>query len=194
MMGLVRRRSASREVRTTPTLYVAKCLPVILHALTLDQGDEYLHLPAIVDAAESSPVAAKEAANCIRRFLSKDRSNRAYTQYNAIMLTRILTDNPAKTFTRNFDTKFVTAVKELVRDGQDMSVQQILRETLDYFEAEKLADNDSLLPLVEWWRKEKTKMNARLYGHVAVRPLSPSVLLLLTMLSRPDHDDLTHLP
>jgi hypothetical protein len=47
------------------------------------------------------------------------------------MLIRILADNPGKTFTRNLDAKFVVTVKELLRDGRDMSVQQILRETLD---------------------------------------------------------------
>lgn len=77
------------------------------------------------------------------------------------MLTRILTDNPAKAFTQNFDSKFVATTKELLRDGKDMSVQQILRETLDYLEMEKLNDNDSLGPIVEMWKKEKTKK----YGH-----------------------------
>ena len=118
-------------------------------------GDEYLHLPAIVDAAESSPAAAKEAAATIRRFLSKDHYQRGFAQYNAIMLTRILTDNPARAFTRNFDEKFVSTVKALLREGKDTSVQQILRETLDYFEAEKAQENDTLQPLVEMWRKEK---------------------------------------
>ena len=129
------------------------------------QGDEYLHLPAIVDNAESIPSAAKEAANCIRRFLSKENSQRPYAQYNAIMLTRILTDNPGKTFTKNFDQKFVVTVKELLREGQDMSVQQILRETLDFFENEKVVDNDALVPLVEMWKKEKAKTAAKLYSN-----------------------------
>jgi hypothetical protein len=78
-------------------------------------------------------------------------------RYNAIMLTRILTDNPAKAFTQNFDSKFIATTKELLRDGKDMSVQQILRETLDYLEMEKLKENDSLVPIVDMWRKEKTK-------------------------------------
>jgi len=75
------------------------------------------------------------------------------------MLTRILTDNPARPFTQNFDAKFVSTIKDLLRDGRDTSVQQILRETLDYLEAEKLPDNDTLGPLVEMWRKEKGKRN-----------------------------------
>ncbi len=118
----------------------------------------------IVDAAESSPAAAKEAANVIRKFLSKDNHQRAYVQYNAIMLIRILADNPGKTFTRNLDTKFVITVKELLRDGSDMSVQQILRETLDNFEAQK-ADDETLAPLTEMWKKEKQKMDKRVYNN-----------------------------
>lgn len=75
------------------------------------------------------------------------------------MLARILTDNPAHLFTKNFDSKFVSTVKDLLRDGRDTSVQQILRETLDYFEAEKVSGNETLSPLVEMWRKEKGKRN-----------------------------------
>ena len=136
--------------------------------LTSLKGDEYLHLPAIVDAAESSPAAASEAARRIRKFLSKENHQRAYAQYNAIMLTRILTDNPAERFTRNFDTKFVTTIKDLLREGRDMSVQQILRETLDYLETEKVAGNQSLSPLVEMWKKEKSKNGAKQYTNPSV--------------------------
>jgi hypothetical protein len=126
-----------------------------------------------VDAAESSPAAAKEAATWIRKFLGRDNMGRAYAQYNAVMLTRILTDNPAERFTRNIDNKFVAAVKELLREGRDMSVQQILRETLDYFEKEKLATNTTLGPLMEMWKKEKTKTTTRgAYAAVCI-PATP---------------------
>ena len=47
-------------------------------------------------------------------------------------------------------------VKELLRDGKDMSVQQILRETLDAFEMQKPND-ETLAPLVAMWQKEKLK-------------------------------------
>ena len=80
------------------------------------------------------------------------------------MLIRILADNPGKTFTRNLDGKFVITVKELLRDGRDMSVQQILRETLDTFEAQK-ADDETLIPLREMWKKEQQKMGARGYSN-----------------------------
>ncbi|OAX81496.1 hypothetical protein ACJ72_04168 [Emergomyces africanus] len=119
-------------------------------------GDEYLHLPAIVEAAESSPGAAKEAADLIRRVLSNPSSKKGYKQYNAIMLVRILVDNPGATFTRNFDAKFVSIVKDLLRNGRDMSVQQILRETLEFLTIQKASD-PNLAPLAEMWKKEKLK-------------------------------------
>ncbi|KAF7505962.1 hypothetical protein GJ744_012404 [Endocarpon pusillum] len=129
-------------------------------------GDEFLHLPAIVDAAESSPAAAREGANCIRKFLTKDYASRAYAQYNAVMLMRILSDNPGRSFTRNFDASFVKTVKELLREGQDLSVQQILRETLDSFATGK-TDNETLSALMEMWTKEKAKNNTKVYGNSA---------------------------
>lgn len=73
------------------------------------------------------------------------------------MLIRILTDNPGKTFTRNMDPKFVQTVKELLRTGRDPSVKQILMETLGTFATEK-ADDETLAPLIEMWRKEQEKM------------------------------------
>ncbi|MCJ1285860.1 hypothetical protein MMC26_005202 [Xylographa opegraphella] len=122
--------------------------------------EEVLHLPVIVDAAESSPAAAKEAANVIRKFLSKENFSRAYVQYNAIMLVRILAENPGKTFTKHLDGKFVVTTKELLRDGRDMSVQQILRETLDDFQIQKSLD-ETLQPLITMWQNEKAKMAKR---------------------------------
>lgn len=110
-----------------------------------------------MDAAESGPTAAREAANTIARFLSKEYYSKGYAQYNAIMITRILVDNPGRPFTQQFDANFVSTVKHLLRDCKDGNVQQITRETLDYFEAEKLRENDSLNPLMQMWRKEKGK-------------------------------------
>ena len=124
------------------------------------QGDEVLHLPTVVEAAESSPAAAGQAALAIRKFLSVKNHQRAYVQYNSIMLVRILADNPGKTFTRNIDARFVTAVKELLREGRDMSVQQILRETLESFETQK-PDDETLAGLREMWKKEKAKQEKR---------------------------------
>ena len=72
------------------------------------------------------------------------------------MLMRILTDNPGRSFTKNIDPNFVKAVKELLRGCRDVSVQQILRETLDTFMTDK-ADNETLEPLLEMWKKEKAR-------------------------------------
>jgi hypothetical protein len=120
-------------------------------------GEEVLYLPIIVESAESSPVAAKECAYVIRKFLSKDNFSKPYTQYNGIMLIRILTDNPGKTFTRNIDAKFVQTVKELLRMGRDPSVKQILMETLDTFQRERV-DDEGLVALNEMWKKEHERM------------------------------------
>lgn len=120
-------------------------------------GEEVLYLPAIVEACESSPSAAKEAAYLIRKFLSKDHFAKPYVQYNAIMLIRILADNPGRTFTRNIDSKFVQTVKELLRVGRDPSVKQILMETLDTFQRDK-ADDEGCTQLNEMWKKEHEKM------------------------------------
>jgi hypothetical protein len=112
----------------------------------------------IVEAAESSPAAASAAAQQIKRFLSKDYATKPAVQYNAIMLIRILSDNPGPTFTRCFDQSFVKTVKELLRGCKDHGTQQILREALDSFEANKAYD-EGAQGLIAMWRKEKGSMN-----------------------------------
>ncbi|KKK13049.1 hypothetical protein AOCH_005749 [Aspergillus ochraceoroseus] len=106
------------------------------------QGTEFVHLPTIVESAESSPNAAREAP---------------ISSYNAIMLARILIDNPGHTFSRNLDAKFVGTVKDLLRQGTDMGVQRFLRETLDALEIQRSWDEDLAL-LLQMWKKEKSKM------------------------------------
>ncbi|UNI22427.1 hypothetical protein JDV02_008318 [Purpureocillium takamizusanense] len=120
------------------------------------QSDEVLFLPPIVDAAESSPAAAAECARIIRKYMGKEYSSRPSWQYNAIMLVRILTDNPGQTFTRNLDDKFVDTAKALLKNAKDRSVRQILMETLDDFEHTKMYD-EGLGPLIQMWKKEKEK-------------------------------------
>jgi hypothetical protein len=117
-----------------------------------------LHLPTIVEAAVATPSAAAVAATHIRKFLSKDNSARPHVQYNAIMLIRILADNPGPSFTKNLDKQFTDTVKHLLRNGRDPSVSQILRETLDALEREKAYDTN-LNTLFAMWRKEKTYMS-----------------------------------
>ena len=133
-----------------------------------EQGEEVLHLPGIVEAAEATPEAAREAATAVRRFLSREHILRPHVQYNAVMLVRILADNPGPQFTRYLDVRFVTTTKELLREGRDPGVQQILRETLDAFEAQR-ADDATLAPLVNMWRGEKAKWAKKAGADVGAR-------------------------
>lgn len=127
-------------------------------------GDEVTFLPSIVESAESSPTAAAECARTIRKFLKKDYWSKPSYQYNALMLTRILADNPGPTFTRNLDGKFLEVVKDLLRNGRDLSVRQMLMETLDSFEHQKGWD-EGLGPIIELWKKEKDKAYKAYGGH-----------------------------
>lgn len=124
------------------------------------QGNEFVHLPLIVESAESSPAAAKEAAVRIRKYLSTPNQTPNHVQYNAIMLMRILTDNPGHSFTRNFDSKFVATIKDLLRNGRDWHVQNYLRQYLHGLETGRSMDED-LQPLLAMWAKEKTKNNTQ---------------------------------
>lgn len=121
---------------------------------TSANGEEVLHLPVIVDAAESSPQAAQAACHQIRTFLGKEYSKKPHIQYNAIMLVRILCDNPGASFTRNFDKQFVSTVKDMLRHCKDGGTQQIVRETLDALEVNKQHDA-GLQGLLAMWAKEK---------------------------------------
>jgi hypothetical protein len=131
--------------------------PCRYHIVTVQQGEEVLHLPTIVEAAVASPGAAASAAAQIRKFLSKENYSRPHVQYNAVMIIRILADNPGQSFTKNLDKSFTDTVKHLLRNGQDPSVAQILRETLDSLDREKAYDTN-LNTLFVMWRKEKTLM------------------------------------
>jgi hypothetical protein len=73
------------------------------------------------------------------------------------MLIRILADNPGPSFTKNMDKQFADTVKHLLRNGQDPSVAQILRESLDAMDREKAYDTN-LTALFAMWRKEKGLM------------------------------------
>lgn len=117
-------------------------------------AEEIQYLPDIVTAAESSPKAAQACAYQIRKFLAKGYSSKPHIQYNAVMLIRILADNPGPIFTRNIDSKFIDTVKETLRSSKDPSVQQIMRETLHALERDKAFDTN-LNPLFAMWRKEQ---------------------------------------
>ncbi|KAM5347126.1 hypothetical protein ACJ41O_010131 [Fusarium nematophilum] len=148
--------SGGKSKVTTHHCVLRRILSPLTTASPRKQSDEVLFLPPIVDAAESSPGAAAECARLIRNYMSKDYLSRPSWQYNAIMLMRILTDNPGSTFTRNFDQKFVDNTRRLLKSVRDPSVRQILMETLDDFEHTKM-DNENLTLLVTMWKKEKEK-------------------------------------
>ncbi len=94
--------------------------------------------------------------------MTKDYFSRAAWQYNAIMLLRILTENPGPMFTRNIDAKFADTCKALLRGTKDLNVRQMLIETLDDFEQTKSQD-ENLAVLLQMWSKERTKIQA-VYG------------------------------
>ncbi|KAI0447178.1 hypothetical protein F4803DRAFT_356460 [Xylaria telfairii] len=125
--------------------------------------DEVIHLPPIVEAAESSPGAAKQCADMIRDYLKKDYITRPDFQYNALMLVRILADNPGPTFTRNLDQEFAKTAKDLLKHTRNERVRQMLMETLNSFETTKFYD-EGLMPLIEMWKKEKEKAQKSSYG------------------------------
>jgi hypothetical protein len=131
-----------------------------------------LHLPTIVEAAEASAPAAQECARQIRKFLAKDLLVKPYLQYNAIMLMRILADNPGYTFTKNMDKKFVDAVKEVIRFGQDPSVQALLRETLETWTAAR-SEDPTLALMLGMWKKEQVKIAKVLSDRVSPTGSSP---------------------
>lgn len=142
----------SGQQRGTPPIHDMRSIAAGL--LRSQQNTDYIHLPAIVESAESSPNAAKEAAHRIRKFLADPTSTPGSIHYNAIMLIRILIDNPGHTFARNLDAKFASTVKDLLRQGRDMGVQQFLRETLEFMESQRSWDED-LASMVQMWNKEK---------------------------------------
>ncbi|KAJ5753199.1 hypothetical protein N7520_010116 [Penicillium odoratum] len=136
-------------------------------------NDEFVHLPRIVELAESSPAAAKEAAYRIRKFLKTPTRIPNNVQYQAIMVMRILTDNPGATFTRNFDTKFVKTIEELLRYGRDYHVQSYLRSYLKGLESTH-HDDPYLQGLLQMWAKEQTSKGSRSFMDHFRQPNQPN--------------------
>ncbi|CAN9092674.1 unnamed protein product [Alternaria alternata] len=141
----------------TPEANATRGVMLFCESGAANSGEEVLHLPTIVESAVASPSAASAAARQIRIFLSKENYARPHVQYNAIMLIRILADNPGPSFTKNLDKQFADTVKYLLRNGQDPSVAQIVKETLDSMEREKGYDTN-LNTLFTMYKKEKGLM------------------------------------
>jgi len=135
-----------------------------------------------VEAAESSPQAAASACYQIRKFLGKDYYKTSHVQYNAVMLFRILSQNPGHSFTRNIDDKFVSTVYALLKDSKDPSVQQLMRETLDSMERGPHSDPGPQ-QMVSMWRNMKGH-SARISG-----PPGPPVGQAQQTPQRPSHDE-----
>lgn len=132
-------------------------------------GEEVVYLPVIVESVDASPQAAKECAGLIRKYLSKENYAKPYIQYNAIMLIRILADNPGPAFTKNVDAKFVDTLKQLLKYGQDPSVRQLLIETMETWQRNKASD-EALQPLLDMWKREYVKM-LKTYGPQGARQM-----------------------
>ncbi|KAJ5490967.1 hypothetical protein N7539_002534 [Penicillium diatomitis] len=133
------------------------------------QGNEYVHLPRIVEIAESSPTAAREAAQRIRKYLSTPNSTPTHVQFNALMLMRILGDNPGHSFTINFDEKFCNVIKDQLRNGRDWYVRHYLCEYLAHLEATRYQDDD-LQMLLQVWAKIKAKSPREFVQRYTVPP------------------------
>ncbi|KAJ6263541.1 hypothetical protein Dda_2105 [Drechslerella dactyloides] len=141
--------------------------------------DEVTFLPTIVDCTESSPTAAKEALVTIRKNLEHKGSKNGAQQYKALMLFRILTDNPGAQFTRNIDAKFVSTVKDLYRGTRDPSVRQLLVENMEYC----LTKEDPGLQLLkEWYVKEK---ESAIRAYAQVTPSARGALGMYSGLATP---------
>ncbi|WPH03338.1 Hypothetical protein R9X50_00621500 [Acrodontium crateriforme] len=163
----------SNAPANSPEASVAKAIREFCETSTdpnSNDEDHVLHLPVIVDAAESSPNAAAAAAQQVKQFLTREWTKKPHVQYHAVMLIRILSDNPGPTFTKNFDKSFIGTVKELLRSSKDRATQQILRETLDSLEVNRSHD-EGVQGLVQMWRKEKGQSAS--LSHVGNRRFGP---------------------
>ncbi|KAL7621207.1 hypothetical protein AAE478_008524 [Parahypoxylon ruwenzoriense] len=181
VLGTIRKKNSNNSTNASiasdgesPEATAARSVKSFCECGSNNSGDEVLFLPPIVDAAESSPAAAAECARLVRKYLKRDYWTKPSYQYNAIMLIRILADNPGQTFTRNLDQKFTDTTKELLRSVRDPSVRQMMMETLDVFETTKAYD-EGLALIIEMWKKEKEKAQKQ-YGGRAPQPPVPRTL------------------
>ena len=156
----------------TPEAAAARLVRAFCMSDVNDAGAEVALLPSIVEAAESSPQAATECARYIRKFMHRDYWARPNFVYNAIMLMRILVENPGMTFTRNMDKKFVDAVRDVLRGCEHAHVVHFLVEALQELEAKSAAD-EGIGRMVEMWRKEKAKSKSA-YGPAPSQQAQPA--------------------
>ncbi|KAH8811378.1 hypothetical protein F5884DRAFT_854729 [Xylogone sp. PMI_703] len=177
VLGSFKRKPTVRDEDTgldTPEANAARAVRRFCEPSDPSAGtdNEVIHLPIIVEAAESSPAAAKKCALVIQEYLSKEyfSEQKAPIQYNAIMLIGILAENPGPTFTRNIDAKFVATVKELLKAGKVQTVKQIMMETLNKFQRDRAWD-ENLKLLIDMWQKEQERLT-KTYGVPQPRALN----------------------
>ncbi|KAK9319573.1 hypothetical protein V1517DRAFT_332110 [Lipomyces orientalis] len=103
------------------------------------QTDDVAQLPVIVECAQATPLAAKEAVKAVRKRLDPKHASSAVSQYNAIMVLRILVDANSETILGQIgaDDKLATVVKDILKRSRDPSVRELLATTLEHFAFEK---------------------------------------------------------
>lgn len=71
---------------------------------------------------------------------------------------RILAENPGAPFTAHFDSKFISTVRSLLKNNPYINVQQLMRSTLDTWEADLTkVDEPGMSSLIKMWKEFKTK-------------------------------------
>ncbi|KAK9484857.1 hypothetical protein V1527DRAFT_468831 [Lipomyces starkeyi] len=103
------------------------------------QTDDVAQLPVIVECAQATPLAAKEAIKAVRKRLDPKHASSTVSQYNAIMVLRILVDANSQTILNQIgeDDKLAPVVKDVLKRSRDPSVRELLATTLEHFAFEK---------------------------------------------------------
>ncbi|KAK9387447.1 hypothetical protein V1515DRAFT_601849 [Lipomyces mesembrius] len=101
--------------------------------------DDVAQLPVIVECAQATPLAAKGAVKAIRKRLDPKHASSTVSQYNAIMVLRILVDANSPTILNQIgeDEKLAPVVKDVLKRSRDPSVRELLATTLEHFAFEK---------------------------------------------------------
>ncbi|KAK9365273.1 hypothetical protein V1509DRAFT_633671 [Lipomyces kononenkoae] len=106
---------------------------------TTARTEDVTQLPVIVELSEASPVAAKAGVRAIRKRLDPKHASSTVSQYNAIMVLRILVDANSPTILNQIgeDEKLAPVVQDVLKRSRDPSVRELLATTLEHFAFEK---------------------------------------------------------
>ncbi|KAK9241417.1 hypothetical protein V1525DRAFT_393092 [Lipomyces kononenkoae] len=101
--------------------------------------DNVAQLPVIVECAQATQLAAKEAVKAVRKRLDPKHASSTVSQYNAIMVLRILVDADSPTILNQIgdDDKLAPVVTDVLKRSRDPSVRELLATTLEHFVFEK---------------------------------------------------------